>query len=496
MSSPAWARGRPCSVRGWRPCVGTGQCHRMQPVPLSAAGVPFTRRARWAVAGVVLGVLTATGCATPESGGLFGGKTADRQVTGWVSLDASLRDLTGDVTWAWPVTTTTCDVALEVPANTTPSARNGTWVSVDEVTVNGDEIDVVLDAAGTRLTGKLDGCVEPGDRFEVGVRFRGYAGTGGNERIGFHRSTSWWGSVIPRPAWSTPDGWFEPLAVRDKGEALTSPVFEVVNLDVSLPASATLVAQGEPQRGPVTGDRVTYRVADPGVRDVAFAAGYLSTARVGAPGCEVEAAVPAGPGSTQRARRVAAEGLHGLRALKKLFRFCPYPLTKVVAVQPGYGGMEFPGLVVVAEHDPARQPRLIAHEMAHQFFYAFLGSDQGRHPWLDEAFATWGESLINPATGRDLDNRTWPADADGRVGRPMSYWNDHPQWYSTAVYARGASAIREARTVAGPARFDEALRNWAAECGQQICGPGRLRAALEATAPAAVKVLGQAGAWD
>ena len=40
--------------------------------------------------------------------------------------------------------------------------------------------------------------------------------------------------------------------------------------------------------------------------------------------------------------------------------------------------------------------RVVAvHETAHQWFYAMVGDSQARHPWLDEAFATYAEQLVD-----------------------------------------------------------------------------------------------------
>ncbi len=60
--------------------------------------------------------------------------------------------------------------------------------------------------------------------------------------------------------------------------------------------------------------------------------------------------------------------------------------------------------------------RLVAvHETAHQWFYAMVGDSQALHAWLDEAFASYAEQLV------DADPP--PADRAGprrarSIGRP------------------------------------------------------------------------------
>jgi aminopeptidase N len=63
------------------------------------------------------------------------------------------------------------------------------------------------------------------------------------------------------------------------------------------------------------------------------------------------------------------------------------------ALPPQWAGMEYPELVFistgVAPHGPAAIRSVVAHEVAHQWFYGLLGDDQLAEPWLDEGFATY-----------------------------------------------------------------------------------------------------------
>ncbi|TMA56188.1 MAG: hypothetical protein E6J75_10165, partial [Deltaproteobacteria bacterium] len=72
-------------------------------------------------------------------------------------------------------------------------------------------------------------------------------------------------------------------------------------------------------------------------------------------------------------------------------RFGPYPWpTYTVAVTPGLrGGIEYPAH---AMQGPGTIGRTTSHELGHQWFYALVGNDQGRDPWLDEGLASWAEA--------------------------------------------------------------------------------------------------------
>jgi len=76
--------------------------------------------------------------------------------------------------------------------------------------------------------------------------------------------------------------------------------------------------------------------------------------------------------------------------------FGEYPYRELDIVQnPTPSGVEFPGLVQIAERSWMRgNPYLeivIAHEIGHQWFYGLIGNDQVNHPWLDESLTSYTE---------------------------------------------------------------------------------------------------------
>jgi aminopeptidase N len=133
--------------------------------------------------------------------------------------------------------------------------------------------------------------------------------------------------------------------------------------------------------------------------------------------------------------------------------------------------------------------RLVAvHETAHQWFYAMVGDSQALHPWLDEAFASYAEELV------DHD----PPNPDAlRVQRPVdasteSYGFDENGYYFI-TYSKGAAALFAARTAAGATKWDAAIRCYVAKNAWRIANPDDLRAAI-ADLPAGIAALEKAGA--
>jgi len=118
-----------------------------------------------------------------------------------------------------------------------------------------------------------------------------------------------------------------------------------------------------------------------------------------------------------------------------------------------------------------------------------VGDSQFRDPWLDEAFATWAESVA--AGGPSFPDAL---DLPGDVGQPMDAW-EGVQDYISVVYGKGASALLEARRRAGTEEFDAAIRCYVDATAWSIATPDDLGTAL-ADLPEAVAVLERAGALD
>lgn len=83
-------------------------------------------------------------------------------------------------------------------------------------------------------------------------------------------------------------------------------------------------------------------------------------------------------------------------------KFGPYPYQEVDVVlgETGFGiaGMEYPGLVTSipklwTEKGESPAVNVVAHELAHQWWYGVVGNNQVKEPWLDEGLTTFSEFL-------------------------------------------------------------------------------------------------------
>jgi hypothetical protein len=104
---------------------------------------------------------------------------------------------------------------------------------------------------------------------------------------------------------------------------------------------------------------------------------------------------------------------HSIQYIKDAIRFRSaligeYPFNVVTAVQARQGdegGMEYPTITVI--HIPKGTDKeldlTIEHEVGHNWFYAVLGTDERRYPWLDEGINSYYDNrymdLKYPASG-------------------------------------------------------------------------------------------------
>ena len=100
---------------------------------------------------------------------------------------------------------------------------------------------------------------------------------------------------------------------------------------------------------------------------------------------------------------------HAIDTFSRRFGDYIYPLYTVVQTGFPNGGMEYSGLVYIADHlTPQEQKIVIAHETAHQWWYNAVGNDQVENAWLDEGLTEFSTLYFfeeNPEFGiaaRDL----------------------------------------------------------------------------------------------
>ncbi|RBY77020.1 peptidase M1 [Blastococcus sp. TF02-09] len=307
----------------------------------------------------------------------------------------------------------------------------------------------------------------------------------GFDRLGVDDDVTWWASGFPLLTWEPGAGWARDPFVEVSGETTANAVADTT-ISVSAPEELVVLMSGDQEepRDEGSGRRV-WESHEPVARDVHVAAGEFETAEVEVDGTAVT--VGAVPGADSSAEDLADATSDAIRLVAGRFGPFPYPTLTVALVSDGRdgGGEEYSSSILLGGDDFG----LVVHEVAHMWFYGMVGNSQFRDPWLDEAFATYAESVADEPHDPEDD-----LDRGGSVGGSMADFSDQDD-YEHRVYGKGAAALWAARDAVGADDFDRAVRCYVETQAWTLSRPEDLARAL-ADLPEALEVLVEAGALD
>lgn len=153
----------------------------------------------------------------------------------------------------------------------------------------------------------------------------------------------------------------------------------------------------------------------------------------------------------------------------------PYPYKKLTVVDPPLagiksGGMEYPTLITGIYLDflpdgPRLLKTTVFHQIAHQYWYGMVGSDETREAWLDEGVASFFEAEIGDAYFKDSPSLLgdWFLDVDNWEYQRHKYQTllpvdpvQQPSWkfmnrrqYGANVYAKASLLLRSLANLLG-----------------------------------------------
>ena len=289
---------------------------------------------------------------------------------------------------------------------------------------------------------------------------------------------AWFASAQPLLAWQRGFGWHSEDLIKFTAESATSEAADTT-LTVLAPADRTVITSGDAVRQSRAGRQAVWRAHNATARDVSVAVGPFKLRDTKVGGVTLRVGAP----DQGTADDLTDEFQRAISQLSKRFGPFPFPSLSVARVPAGGGGIEYPGSILMLDGS-----RLVAvHETAHQWFYAMVGDSQALHPWLDEAFASYAEQLVDGGADPSA------ADLPGRVDSSTESYGDAEGAYYRTTYDKGAGALHAARAAAGADAFDRALRCYVNANAWRIAVPQDLAAAL-ARLPKAIAVLTKAGA--
>ncbi len=183
----------------------------------------------------------------------------------------------------------------------------------------------------------------------------------------------------------------------------------------------------------------------------------------------------------------------------------PYRELDVVETPTTAGGIEYPGVAIIARslYRDARRRNFFegatVHEVAHQWWYGMVGDDQVNEPWVDEALAqysqlvyyenTRGPSGAEAVIQGDFNARYDRARNTSRgnlpVNQPVSAYDE--EMYSAIVYGKGPLFYDALRKKIGDAAFFKFLQSFLAKYRWKIATGNDIVATASSTCGCDVK---------
>lgn len=171
--------------------------------------------------------------------------------------------------------------------------------------------------------------------------------------------------------------------------------------------------------------------------------------------------------------------IDSIEIFNRLFGKYPYQKLSVVASDFHLGGMEYPNLVMISKDlyqmkEDFPLEYVIAHEIAHQWWYGIVGNNQVKEPWLDEALTEYStlmyfEEKYGEHIKEQIMEKMMKAQYEGFIAlepdkgegilRSLKEF-DSSHEYSSIVYSKGALFVEALRSEMGDEAFLKSLREY------------------------------------
>lgn len=379
-------------------------------------------------------------------------------------------------------------------------------IDVRDVTADGKPVAAETSVNGTVLRVPLPAALAPGEITDIAMAFTTAVPTQPGDQVELFsfdpdRGTyqlAYWHPLLagyhPETGWYTEE-------VSPYGDPL---VADSALYDVTLTAPAGLVvaAAGREVSAQADGDAIRHRYVTGPAREFVLAADatFASASRdVG--GTTVTAYYD--PDLAEGGEAMLDFAADILAVYNDMLGAYPYAeLDLVGTTMVNWSGFEFSQLVFIengylanyANEFPAGSLEfVVAHELAHQWWYGLVGSDQQQHAFLDEGLTEYTAIVyLERQHGPEAAERQEMIDAsayafryaavgDLVVDQPSAEFPG-PGSYADAVYSKGMLGFAALRAEIGDEVFFAALRDYADRERFGIATPADLRAAFERAA--------------
>jgi aminopeptidase N len=364
----------------------------------------------------------------------------------------------------------------------------GGWMRVGPVWVDGQRGTSKLQTSDTSLIVPLFETLEPEASVTISMTFDIEIPQRTSGYVLFGYSQNIWSLPDAYPLLAIHDGtaWLEDMApAYSDAVSAEAALYEV---SLTLPPTLTLATTGSVVDDTQdSGGQQVYHIAGGPLREFTWLASTdYAVMETRAHGVDLRSFyLPGDEAAGQAALYTAAAAL---RIYSDAFGPYPYPEMTVVEAPLRFYGMEYPGLNLIGKalyRDlRAELEERVAHEIAHQWWYAQVGNDQINAPWLDEGLAeystaTYYRQVYGQARVNTLVNQRWLAPYQVKVESGLDAVVNQPamafgQEYEVIVYAKAALFFDALRQEVGAEIYDAILREYLDRYRWRIATPDNL----------------------
>jgi hypothetical protein len=408
------------------------------------------------------------------------------------TLQATLDPQTGSLTGQLNVRyTNTADESLsELVFRLLPNAKSiygGGSLGVSSAKQGENPLKTSLSNDRTALRILLDEPLEAGDTISVDLTFHGRVPEQTGQGYGMYNRAL---GVVSLAGWYPilavyQDGWQAP-PVPATGDAMWAET-SLYEVTLTVPDGYEVVSTGTVIGQQKRGEQTTWHVVSGPARE--FAASVSDRFQT----TETQVGDVVLRYHTLPAQQSVASPADGREMMAAAFEtyahyFGPYPYSEVDMVETAVSidGYEFSGLVYV-DYVVRTQEKLddlqyiVAHEIAHQWWYGLVGNSTAYEPWLDEALVTYSAALyIEAVEGDQALDRLLAAWQSGEGTHspedpPLnSTVFDFSSWgpYHRIAYTHGALFLHQLRQEMGDDKFFELLERYLARYRYKMATTG------------------------
>ncbi len=371
-----------------------------------------------------------------------------------------------------------------------PKGADYGGISVSAVTLNGE-------AAEWKIAGEdediliVTADLIPGEAAKIGIEFT-LDLPEARHRFGYSDGIVNLGNFYPIAA-VYEEGKWRTDPYYSNGDPFYSDIADYV-VTVTAPTGWNVAGSGRIETS-IDGDVTVTKFTAEGVRDFALSASDKFDCKEGVTEKGVTVRYySVGDASADSRLQLALRAVETFSSL-----FGDYDKSSLTVVRTPFlhGGMEYPQIVFVSDSlDGSLFDEAVIHEIAHQWWYSAVGSDQINDAWMDEGLAEYSVTMFyenNADYGVDVQKRIADAmqayvlftEMYSEVTGGTTAMNRNLGEYTTTAdytyhtYVKGALLFDSLRHAIGSDKFLEGLRAYYKDMNGKIATPDHMIAAFE-----------------